>query len=92
MLNFINIFFLGECELYDLAFVPVIFQAFSNACSGTQNTFSAKPGGSPESAFLSHYLHTQAIQEKYLFRDASGGDAAKLLQYSSLLSSQELFP
>lgn len=46
-----HFFSLGESELYNISFPSSDFQAFPNAYSGTQNTFSAKPGGSPESAF-----------------------------------------
>ena len=42
---------MGESELYDISIPASDFLAFHNAYSGTQNTFSAKPGVSLSQPF-----------------------------------------
>ena len=78
----------GESELYTISLRASEFHSLLTVAPRIH--FTLKPGGSPESA-VPLPVHLSQSRDR-LLRNASGGDAAELLQYSGLLPDPELIP
>lgn len=79
----------GESELYTISLRASEFHSLLLTVAPRIH-FTLEPGGSPESA-VPLPVHLSQSRDR-LLRNASGGDAAELLQHSGLLPDQELFP
>ena len=88
-LNFINIFPLGESELYTISLPASEFHSLLLTVAPRIHFMLSLEAALSQLFPLP--IHLSQPRDR-LFRNASGGDAAELLQYSGLLPNQELLP